>query len=343
MTSCFARLPFSILLFAAAIASVPAQALQEPDRAAHKRPEQGDSMPDFSLTLAKDGSVTSLTAALEEKGGEGPLVVAFLHRDKELCGRFLGELTAQVEALGEARTRCTILLVFCGEERDGASVDAAKKLSTPFRLCWDADRSAYQRMGLIAFPTVYVVDRKSRAIDVLRRGYVITLAREVAGRLKVGLGLATKEELAQKEHASLGAPSAIRQHATRLQQAWQLLRTGKAKDALSEFEAMLTEDAHDVAAQAGQAVAAWRTSRADARELLAAVHKELPDDTAVALALGEVLTAAEQLDAAEPLLRSALEREGAPAWFALGRLYELRGEWREAAGAYREAARRSMR
>lgn len=343
MTTCFARLPLSILLLAAAIAVVPAQTPVGADGAAHRRPEQGDAMPDFSLKLASDDSTSSLKAILEAKECEGPQVVAFLHRDKDLCVRFLGELASHVEALGDARARCSILLVFSGEERDGAVVDAAKKLSAPFRLCWDSDRSAYQRMGLIAFPTVYVVDRQSRMIDVLRRGYVITLAREVAGRLKIGLGLITKEELARQDHVSLGPPSAIRRHAMRLQQAWQLLRSGKAPDALQQFEAMLSEDGQDVAAQAGQAVAAWRIGRADASALLAVAHQELPDDTAVALALGEALLAAERLDAAEPLLRSALEREGAPAWFALGRLYEQRSSWREAAGAYREAARRSMR
>lgn len=343
MTTCFARLPFSILLLAAAIAGVPAQAPVESGAAAHQRPEQGDPMPDFPLVLAKDGSKSSLNAALEAKDVEGPLVVAFLHRDKELCVRFLGELASQIETLGDSRGRCSILLVFCGEERDGAVIDAAQKLTAPFQLCWDSDRSAYQRMGLIAFPTVYVVDRKSRTIDVLRRGYVITLAREVAGRLKVGLSLITKEELARQEHSSLGPSTAVRQHATRMQQAWQLLRSGKAKEAQQEFEAMLTEDSHDVAAQAGRAVAAWRIGQPDARELLETVHRELPDDTAVALALGEAFLAAERLDAAEPLLRSALEREGAPAWFALGRLYELQSNWREASGAYREAARRSMR
>jgi hypothetical protein len=343
MMTCFARLRFSILLLAAAIAAAPAQAPVESGAATHQRPEQGDPMPDFPLKLATDDSTSSLNAALEAKDVEGPLVVAFLHRDKELCVRFLDELASQVETLGDGRGRCSILLVFCGEERDGAVIDAAKKLSAPFRLCWDADRSAYQRMGMIAFPTVYIVDRTSRVIDVLRRGYVITLAREVAGRLKVGLGLITKEELARQDHGSLGPSSAMRQHATRMLQAWQLLRSGKAKDALQEFEAMLTEDGHDIAAQAGQAVAAWRIGQPDARDLLESVHRELPDDTAVALALGEALLAVERLDAAEPLLRSALEREGAPAWFALGRLYELQSNWREASGAYREAARRSMR
>lgn len=343
MKTGFARLPFSILLAAVVGSGASAQDPVAPGKAAHRRPEQGDPMPDFQVKVAADDSVLSLQGALEAKDVEGPQIVVFVHRDKDLCVRFLGELAAQVEALGDARTRCSILLVFCGEERDGAAIDAARRLKAPFRLCWDPDRSAYQSLGLIAFPTVYVVDRKSRSIDVLRRGYVITLAREVAGRLKVGLGLVTAEELARQDNVSLGPPSAIRRHATRLQQAWQLLRSGKAPDALKEFEVMLSEDAHDPAAQAGRAVAAWRTGREDGRELLEAAHGELPDDTAVSLALGEALTAAEQLDAAEPLLRSALEREGAPAWFALGRLYELRSNWREAAGAYREAARRSMR
>ncbi|MGE3171061.1 MAG: tetratricopeptide repeat protein [Planctomycetota bacterium] len=335
------RTVHGLLSFAAALCVAATAPAQDPEP--HGRPERGDLLPEFSVLDAASGERVQISAALAAPGAAGPLVLAFVHRDKELCTRFLGELGEQLEALGEDRERCAIMLVFSGEETDGKAIAAARALPAPCRVYRDPDRKAYEAMGLIAFPTVYVVDRGSRTIELLRRGYTLTLAREAVGRLRIGLGRITAEELARAENPALEPSPEIKRHATRVQQARLLLRSGKPEQALEQFEVMLGEDPHDPAALAGRAIAAGRLGRADALALLQAAHGELPDDSALALALGEALLAADRPDDAEPLLRSALEREGAPAWFALGRLHERGGRWKEAALAYREAASRLLR
>lgn len=313
---------------------------QEPG--VHHRPEQGDQLPEITVTDAGNGAKVALRAALQAPPTDAPLVIAFVHKDKDLCVRFVDELGKQVGALGDDGKRCAIHLVFCGEDHDGAAVAAAKKLSAPFHLGWDLDRSAYERLGLIAFPTAYVVDRKTGAITLLRRGYKLTLAQEVTGRLEVGLGRITQEELLRRESGAAEVPSTGQEHETRLRLARQLLHTGKAEAALAQFEAMVAADPKDAAARAGVAMAAGKLGRGNALDLLRAAHRNLPDDAEVALALGEALLAADDLDAAEPLIRSALTKAPAPAWFALGLLHERRSNWKEAALAYREAASRLL-
>lgn len=328
-------------LVAAALTAPAATIAQEPAEA-HKRPEAGDKLPDVVVVDDATGARTSLLAALVAAPGDAPLVIAFLHKDKDLCVRFVKELQEQVEAIGDARLRCAIHLVFSGEERDGAAIAAAKQLAAPFRLQWDPDRSAYRTMGLIAFPTVYVVERKTGTIAVLRRGYKVSLAQEVAARLKLGLGLMTADQFARLDGPSEEVPAAVKQRRTRLREAQQLLQSGKAETALKLFDSVLAEDPQDRAARAGHAIAASKLGREDAYELLVAASKEQPADPALGLALGGWLLDHNRLDEAEPLLRAVLERDPAPAYFALGRLHELRGNWKEAALAYREAATRLL-
>lgn len=307
-----------------------------------KRPEQGDPLPDCALVAAATAAKTTTHALLAAAPTDAPLVIAFVHKDKDLCSRFLQELKKEVLGMGDGRARCAIHLVFSGAEQEGATVAIARDLPAPFQVHWDPDRSAYTAMGLIAFPTVYVVDRATHRIETLRRGYKISLAQEVVARLQVALGAMTQEQFAQLEQPAQDVPAPVRQHTTKLRQAQQLLRTGKPEIALTMFEALLVDNPGDLPAQAGRAIAKGKLGHGDAYELLVAVSKEQPDEAGVTLALGEWLLDHERLDEAEPLVRSVLGREPAPAWFALGRLHERRGEWKAAAQAYRESARRLL-
>ena len=308
----------------------------------HKRPEQGDPMPDITLVDATSGHRTSVLGALATPPLDAPLVIAFVHQDKDLCVRFVKELAKEIDGLGESRARCAIHLVFCGEQPDGATVTAARELATPFQVHRDTDRSAYRAMGLIAFPTVYVVDRRTRTIETLRRGYKISLAQEISGTMAVALGLMSAEDFARVMSPAAEVPAAVKQHRARLRQAHQLLRGDKPEIAMQMFETMLAEDPSDPDARAGRAIAAGRLGRPDAHELLVAAHEDHPEEAPVALALAAWLTEHDRLDEAEPLIRGALDHDPAPAWFALGRLHERRGRWMEAAIAYKEAATRLM-
>ncbi|MBI5852254.1 MAG: tetratricopeptide repeat protein [Planctomycetes bacterium] len=330
--------PFRSVLSAIALGAVLfAQQVEE-----HKRPEQGDAMPDITVVDAASGHRLSVLGALATPPLDAPLVIAFVHQDKDLCVRFVKELAKEIDGLGESRERCAIHVVFCGEQADGATVAAARELPAPFRVQRDTDRSAYKTMGLIAFPTVYVVDRRTRTIETLRRGYKISLAQEVSGTLAVALGLMSAEDFARVMSPAAEVPAAVKRHRARLRQAHQLLHGDKPESAMQMFEAMLQEDPSDPDARAGRAIAAGRLGRPNAHELLVAAHEDHPEAAPVALALAAWLTEHDRLDEAEPLIRGALDHDPAPAWFALGRLHERRGQWMQAAIAYREAATRLM-
>lgn len=310
---------------------------------AHKRPERGDAMPELELVDAANNQPVKLVQELATGDATVPLFVVFLHHDKDLCVRFVQELGTELDRLGEPRSHCRVLLVFSGDAHDGPVVASAQHLPAPVSVCWDKDRSAYTAMGLIAFPTVYFVDRGKRTIEVVRRGYKVSLAQEVVARTKLGLGLMTAEDYARLDGPSSDGPIPGAQRTTELRQAQQLLRNGKPEAALPLFEKALAGLPGDPEATAGRAVAAGRLGRPDAYDMLVAAQKIRPDDSAVTLGLAELLLQRDRAGEAETLIKSVLDKDPAPAWYLLGRVYEQQAKWKEAAQAYRESASRLLR
>lgn len=306
------------------------------------RPEVGSEIPSFVLVESASEEPISIAELLKQPPLDAPLLVAFLHKDKELCIRFLKELSEQVESFKQSGQNCSVLLIFSGKEQSGPAITAARNLPAPFRVLWDTDRSAYRAMGLIAFPTVCLVDRNDSSILVLKRGYRISLAQEMADALRVALGLLSEEELARRNAPRQELSEEERRRRSRLRLAGREMKQGRAEDALELFEEVLREQPTEIKAIVGRALALHHLNQ-DALEALLAAKELAPENHDLALALADEFLKEDRLEEVESLIQEAMAARPARALFLLGAVHERRGEWRAAAEAYRESARLLLR
>ena len=306
-----------------------------------ERPEVGSEIPSFQVVESATDKPASIVDLLQQPPTDAPLLLAFLHKDKELCIRFLKELGEQIESFEQSGRKCSVLLVFSGSEQSGPVITAARALPAPFRVLWDPDRSVYRAMGLIAFPTVCLVDRSDSSIMVLKRGYRISLAQEMADALRVSLGLLSEQELSRRKDPPEELSDEDRRRKSRLRLAGRELKQGRAEDALELFEEVLREQPDELDAVVGRALALHRLDR-DALATLLAAKELAPKDPDLALALADEFLKRGRLDEAEGLVSEALASRPAKALFLLGALHEERGDWQAAAKAYRESARQLL-
>lgn len=320
-------------LLALAVSCATAVAQDEPD----PRPTEGRAMPAFTLTDAGGKEVRS------EQLFQRPLLLIVLNREQNLSQRFLRELAPVLEEFPDPAA-LTVALVFPGAEREGTNVAMARELKAPARTLWDPERALTRALGLLAFPTCFLVDREG-AITHVWRGYELSMVGEMVDALKIATGLVTAEQLAARRAHHEEADPKDRARRRWLSLGRSCLEDGRPAEALAAFEQVLADTPADARALAGQAVALDALGRPEAFEALQAAHRAVADDRDVAVRLAERLIERGALAEGEQLLREAVVDNPRPerAYLLLGDVLSRAERWREAAEAYREAARGARR
>lgn len=294
------------------------------------RPQEGYELPRISFkdSAAKEVDAYSL---LREK----PLLIVFVQADKRLSKRLLEDLPRSLKGIEGVEA----LIVFCGS-RGGKLPEAAKLLKPPFRAVVDPERKAYSAMGIVALPTAYVVNREGKLLRV-RRGYAVSMAKELAQGLRVALG-AIEDPGQSGESAELSADDTKRKR--RLQLVDRCLSEGRLDAALKLLDGILKDQPGEPQATGRRALALHLAGRPEAFEALQEAHRLAPKATRVTLALASLLIEREAYSEAEVLIRKAIAGNPHPAsaYYQLGELYSKTERWKEAAEAYREAARRGV-
>ncbi len=294
------------------------------------RPQEGYELPRITF---KDSAAKTVDAyaLLREK----PLLIVFVQADKRLSKRLLEDLPRSVRGIEGVEA----LIVFCGSH-GGKLPEAAKLLKSPLRAVVDPDRKAYSAMGIVALPTAYVVDREGKLLRV-RRGYTVSMAQDLAQGLRVALG---EIEEPAKTDAEVRSSADDKKRKRRLQLVDRCLSEGRIDAALKLLDGILKAQPGEPQATGRRALALHLAGRPEAFEALQEAHRLVPKDTRVTLALASLLIEREAYADAEVLIRKAIAGNPHPAraYYLLGELYSKTERWKEAAEAYREAARRGV-
>lgn len=293
----------------------------------------GQPFPELALQDVHGGEVI-----LAGRPAAGATLVVYLHPTQRLSGKLVRDMIK----LLPVREDGAVVLIFSRAEGD--TIAKAQEAKDRFRVLVDGDRSAHEALGIVALPSCYVVSREG-VITHARRGYTVSLARELGEDLDVALGLISAEELARRRAASGKRESAAtKQLHRRLNLVDARLRRGDAETALRILEPLVEEYPDEAAVLSRWALALHAGGDPQALASLRRAHQVAPDDARVAVALAELLVAQGELEAAEQLARGVIQGDprAGRAHFVLGELLAARGRWKEAAAAYKVAAQEGL-
>lgn len=208
----------------------------------------GQPFPELALQDVHGGEVI-----LAGRPAAGATLVVYLHPTQRLSGKLVRDMIK----LLPVREDGAVVLIFSRAEGD--TIAKAQEAKDRFRVLVDGDRSAHEALGIVALPSCYVVSREG-VITHARRGYTVSLARELGEDLDVALGLISAEELARRRAASGKRESAAtKQLHRRLNLVDARLRRGDAETALRILEPLVEE--HSTRPRSSRA-GRWRSTPA---------------------------------------------------------------------------------
>ncbi len=216
--------------------------------------------------------------------------------------------------------------------------EVIQKSKTSFPVYIDNERQAYKALGIFVMPATLIVDKSGKI--AAGEGYTRHLAQVVIGEIQVLLGEKTAEEVKRSLHPKIKEKSPQEKMADRYFHMGQvLIKRGLLEDALKELQKALEinpqlYEAHIIK---GCVYVKLNKPQKAIEELQKGLSKVESIDGKICLAeakaqLGQIDEAIQDLR--EILLRNSRNPE---LHFTLGKLYEKKGRFDQAAKEYKTA------
>jgi thioredoxin-like negative regulator of GroEL len=263
-----------------------------------------------------------------------PCLLVFLMADQP---QSLKEAEVINAAVG-AHPGVQVVTLVSGPQAEAAAKSLKGKL--PGEIVVDKDYALAGKMSVRAWPTTLVIQPDGQELAHLA-GLAKSFAKDLDSYLDFATGKIDRETLNRRISASQVIEDDPHQMARRhLEVAERQLAKGFLAAARQELERGLRQDPKN--ADLALANANLTLLQGDAAQAVALLDKIDPASVPpwkIDTVKGRALVALKQWDAAAAVLEKAvrLNPEPGEAWYALGQMHEAKGQWQQAAQAYRAA------
>ncbi len=290
----------------------------------------GSNVPDLSC-LDLDGNKLSWGR------WKGRAVVLFFHsEDMRFSRKGLESVLAALNGEKELRARAALLLVTTGIDDLATLKDAIAGVGVPVSVVVDPDRSHFSGYHVVAFPTVFCVDRDRRVVHIAK-GFGPLLSTRVVAGTKLAAGMIDR---AAFEKAVSAAPAPVQSAqvirvARTVRMAKQLLAAGMLDEARESLLRVLPPDSDHAEGVSLLATILLRQGRSsDAEKWVDRYAQLAPKSIELRQLRAELALAGGDVTAVRQLLEGLDTTEPRVAWL-LGRACEREENFEEAAKLYR--------
>ena len=293
----------------------------------------GDTVPSFVLQDT-NGAQLSLASL------KGKIVVILFWRSEQK--RSTDALTALQSMYAEFKRQGVEVLAISSDEGGLETISKIKQSrQLTFPMLYDAGQKVYGDYGIIAMPSVFIVDKEEK-LDYYYPGYRNDFARQISGRVEVLLGKKTLEELqTELQPAKRPEVSEAEKKARRyLKMGNRLLEKGMTRSAMLQYQKAVREapDLFEAQLHLGNI----HLDQENIPEADAAFRQALklkPRSAEAHAGLGDVFFLQGQLEEAVEMLQTALKLNPklARAHYGLGRAYEKQKRIEDALKEYKIA------
>ena len=265
---------------------------------------------------------------------EKPTLLVFLMADQPQSQKEAEEIAAAVGS----HPGVQVVTLVSGQQAETSAKMLKGKL--PGAVVIDKDYALAGKMSVRAWPTTLVIQPDGQELAHLA-GFAKSFAKDLDSYLDLATGKIDRETLQRRIAAAQVIEDDPHQMARRhLEMAERQLAKGFLAEARQELERGMRLDPKN--ADLALANANLALLGGDAIQALALLDKMDPASVPpwkIDTVRGRALVALKQWDAAAAVLEKAvrLNPEPGEAWYALGRMHEAKGEWQQAAHAYRAA------
>ena len=305
---------------AAAVVAVAAVGLAAAEPAAPAPPKRELSATDI------DGKPVQVPQA------DKPTLLVFLMADQPQSQKEAEEIATAVGA----HPGVQVVTLVSGQQAEASAKTLKGKL--PGAVVIDKDYALAGKMSVRAWPTTLVIQPGGQELAHLA-GLAKSFAKDLDSYLDFAAGKIDRETLHRRISAAQVVEDDPHQMARRhLEMAERQLAKGFLAEARQELDRGLRLDPKN--ADLALANANLTLLQGDATQALALAEKIDPASVPawkIDTVCGRALVALKQWDAAAAVLEKAvrLNPEPGEAWYALGQMHEAKGEWQQAAQAYR--------
>lgn len=316
----------SLLLALVALAAIPLVALDP------RNVERGEPVGEFVLEDIHGHRVS--TSDWEGK----PAVWLYVSPDQRSSELAVRELQGQLDRLEAAGLGAVILTSEADRLPYFRLLVEKNRISVPVVV--DSGREVYGRLGIIVFPTTFLVDAAGKLHATLS-GHDLGYEQKLGAHMAFLAGKITAKQL--ERDLSMAAPiiDPARERAERfVRSAEIMLERGLAAEAAAALRSAVAADPGHVEARLRLVELLARSGRIDEAEACVGEGREVhPESFPVDLGLGVIRFHERSMDQAERHLRIAVKStvQLPRTHYWLGRLYEERGEHGRAAQQYRAA------
>ena len=307
---------------AAAVVALAAVGLAAAEPAAPAAPKRELSATDI------DGNPVQVPHA------EKPTLLVFFMADQPQSQKEAEEITAAVGAHPEVQ----VVTLVSGQQAEASAKALKGKL--PGAVVLDKDYALAGKMSVNAWPTTLLIQPDGQELAHLA-GFAKSFARDLEAYLDFSAGKIDRETLAHRLAGTQVIEDDPHQMARRhLEMAERQLAKGFLSAARLELERGLRLDPKNAGLQLADAnLTLLQGDAAQALALLDKIDAASVPPWKVDTVRGRILVATKQWEAAATVLEKAvrLNPEPGEAWYALGLMHEAKGQWQQAAQAYRSA------
>ncbi|UCE60948.1 MAG: tetratricopeptide repeat protein [Phycisphaerales bacterium] len=300
--------------------------------------EPGNPLPTFQRAGLDGESIT-----FERNSGD-VLVLVYLSAHQTQSERAMKAAHAVVKDIASSDLRLVYMTADVVQLGYFREIRKEGEITEPLAL--DEGHLTYGELGLIVFPTTVVSSREGDLLHVLS-GWTRDYEYQLEAYCRHAMGELDGVALADRLKRSPQAIDEARARADRHRAAAAVLRSkGMLADAARELKAALAANPASAAAIVDLADVLVAQGHVDeAEERIKALVAQSPDVQGVRLVQGLIHLKRRELEQAERMLRDSLLMNPDPtrAHYFLGRLYEQKGQYKDAMEHYREALKKVMK
>ncbi len=263
-------------------------------------------------------------------------VMLFARPDQPQSRMAARQLLETIQAAGRVQS----VLVFSGLKDQAAAQKLAQQMQWTGPVVLDPDYAASGQMAIHVWPTTVIVNSAGQQVAHLA-GISQNYGKELDAYLAFAAGKIDQAALGKKLVSENVIADSNEQMASRhLQVAQKLLAVGDVAGARSEVEQGLKREPESTPLKVAMArVLLAQGDDKAAGALIDAIPKNSVPGWQIALLRGKLLLLQKQTDAAIPQLNESLKLNPDPAesFYELGRAYEAKGDFHQAADSYKNA------
>jgi len=271
---------------------------------------------------------------VEVPQSDKPCLLVFLMADQEQSRK---EADAIAAAMG-AYPKVQVVTLVSGDQAETAAKSLKGKL--PGAIVIDKDYALAGKMSVTAWPTTLLIQPDGQELAHLA-GYAKSFAKDLESYLDFAAGKIDREKLTHRLAGTQIIEDDPHQMARRhLEMAERQLAKGLLSAARLELDLGLHLDPKNADLQLADAnLTLLQGDAAKALALLNKIDAVSVPPWKVDTVRGRILVSMKQWEAAAAVLEKAvrLNPEPGEAWYALGLMHEAKGQWQQAAQAYRSA------